>query len=175
MPCDAFPSPGDLSRRAALKAAAAIGAVAATLGSGGTVGHATAQEATPSAADSDLAVLIRATERERLRALVDADMEVAARLHADDVQLINPPGGTLSKDEYLGGIASGALDYLVFEPASEIRVRLYGKAAVIRYQSHLQIAVDGQDLGLGNVWHTDVYELRDGRWQAVWSQATSIH
>ena len=23
-------------------------------------------------------------------------------------------------------------------------------------------------------WHTDVYELRDDRWQAVWSQATRI-
>ena len=23
-------------------------------------------------------------------------------------------------------------------------------------------------------WHTDMYDLRDGRWQAVWSQATRI-
>ena len=23
-------------------------------------------------------------------------------------------------------------------------------------------------------WHTDIYELRDGRWQVVWSQATRI-
>ena len=29
-------------------------------------------------------------------------------------------------------------------------------------------------LDSGMFWHTDVYEIRDGRWQAVWSQATQI-
>jgi len=51
--------------------------------------------------------LLRATERNRLRALVEADMETAYQLHADDFQLINPAGGALSKEQYLGGIASG--------------------------------------------------------------------
>jgi len=89
-------------------------------------------------------------------------------------QLVNPTGETLSKDAYLGGIASGELDYLVFKPAAEIAVRFHGEAAVIRYRSNLQIAIGGQDLGLATFWHTDSYELRDGRWQAVWSQATGI-
>jgi len=34
--------------------------------------------------------LIRAIERERLRALVQVGMEVERRLHADNFQLINP-------------------------------------------------------------------------------------
>ncbi len=118
--------------------------------------------------------LIRATERQRLQALVEADIATAERLHADDFQLITPVGAAMSKEEYLGAIGSGGLDYLVFEPASEIAVRVYGEAAVIRYRSRLQVAVDGQDLGLGDNWHTDLYEQRDGRWQAVWSQATNI-
>ncbi|MGH7556791.1 MAG: nuclear transport factor 2 family protein [Gemmatimonadota bacterium] len=53
--------------------------------------------------------LIRATERERVRALAEANMEVARRLHADDFQLIDPFGDSLSKEQYLGGIASGEL------------------------------------------------------------------
>ena len=61
--------------------------------------------------------LIRATERERLRALVEANMEVVRQLHADDFQLINPLGQSLSKEQYLGGIASGDLDYLVWSPS----------------------------------------------------------
>jgi hypothetical protein len=134
----------------------------------------TAARATPSVAEGQLTDLIRATEAERLRALVEADMDVAGSLHADDFQLINPAGGTLSKEEYLGAIASGGLDYLVFEPVSEVRVRLYDQAAVIRYQSQLQIVIDGQDMGLSHFWHTDLYEQREGRWQAVWSQATEI-
>ncbi len=117
--------------------------------------------------------LIRATERERLRALVDADMEVARQLHADDFQLINPRGQSLSKEQYLGGIASGDLDYLVWEPES-IEVRLYDQAAVIRYQSQLEIIVQGQKVPRQRYWHTDSYENRNGRWQVVWSQATGI-
>ena len=117
--------------------------------------------------------LIRATERERLCALVEANMEVARQLHADDFQLINPLGQSLSKEQYLGGIASGDLDYLVWEPES-IEVRLYDQAAVIRYQSQLEIVVQGQKVPRQRYWHTDFYEKRNGRWQVVWSQATGI-
>ncbi len=69
-------------------------------------------------AGSDVADLIRATERERLRALVAADLSIADRLHADDFQLINPGGGVLTKAQYLGGIASGYLNYRLWEPDS---------------------------------------------------------
>jgi hypothetical protein len=71
----------------------------------------------------DRADQLRAIERARLRSLVDADMATARRLHADDFELINPVGGTLSKEQYLRRIASGELDYLEREPG-EIRVRL---------------------------------------------------
>jgi uncharacterized protein DUF4440 len=48
---------------------------------------------------------VRATERDRLRALVDADIAAARQLHADDFQLITPSGDSLSKDDYLGQVA----------------------------------------------------------------------
>jgi hypothetical protein len=118
--------------------------------------------------------LIRATERQRLHALVEADMGVAHMLHAEDFELVNPGGGVLSKQEYLGGIASGTINYVVFEPDSAIAVRLYGGAAVIRYRSLLEIVREGQQTPLRQYWHTDSYERRDGRWQVVWSQATAI-
>src|SRR5260370_35927184 len=127
------------------------------------------QEAAAAGMEADLS---RTTERERLRALVEGNMEVAHQLHADDFQLINPGGGSLSKEQYLGGIVSGQLKYLVFEPDA-IEVRVHRDAAVIRYQSNIQILVAGPLHG-GRFWHTDSYEKRDGRWQAVWSQATRI-
>ena len=68
---------------------------------------------------------LRATERERLQALVGADVARARRLHADDFQLINPLGGVLSKEQYLGGIESGQIHYLFWEPDA-IEVRIYG-------------------------------------------------
>lgn len=117
--------------------------------------------------------ILRDAERERLRSLVTPDLPVAERLHADDYELITPGGATMSKREYLDGIASGDLDYSVFEPISEIRVRLYAHAAILRYRVRIEILVSGEQ-DSGNFWHTDAYERRDDQWQAVWSQATRI-
>lgn len=121
----------------------------------------------------DEAALIRATERERLRALVGANVEAARALHADDFQLINPLGGSLSKDQYLDGVAAGVIDYLRWEPEM-IDVRQYGHAAVIRYRSQLEIVVQGQLISIRPYWHTDLYEKRNGAWQVVWSHATEV-
>jgi uncharacterized protein DUF4440 len=105
--------------------------------------------------------------------LVDADIERARQLHADDFQLVTPSGKELSKDEYLGDVASGEIDYLAWD-AGPIEVRLYGEAAVIRYRSELEIIASGDHGPRRPYWHTDLYELRDGRWQVVWSHATEI-
>jgi ketosteroid isomerase-like protein len=118
-----------------------------------------------------VADIVRATERERLRALVAGDLARACQLHSDDFQLINPLGGVLSKEQYLGGIGSGQLHYLYWEPES-IAVRVYGEVAIIRYQSQLEIVVQGRHIPRQRYWHTDLYERRGGQWQVVWSQAT---
>jgi hypothetical protein len=117
---------------------------------------------------------LRAVERERLRALVNADIAAAYRLHAQDFQLINPLGGALSKADYLGAIESGEIQYLMWEPGN-IEVKLYTDAAVLRYQAELRIKVKAlPDAPTGRFWHMDVYERRDGAWQVVWSQATQV-
>jgi hypothetical protein len=121
----------------------------------------------------DEAEQLRATEQDRLRSLVEADMDIARRLHADDFQLVDPSGATLTKDQYLGQIASGELDYVVWEPGP-MAVRRFADVAVLRYQARAQAVVAGQRTPLRRFWHTDVYEKRDGRWQVVWSQATLI-
>jgi hypothetical protein len=116
---------------------------------------------------------LRDIERRRLAALVEADIELARSLHAEDYELITPGGGSLSREDYLGGVGSGELHYLVFEPASEIRVRRKGPMAVLRYQARIEMEMTDR-VDRDRFWHTDIYELRDGRWQAVWSQATRI-
>ncbi len=115
---------------------------------------------------------LRATERERLQALVSGDVARAAQLHADDFQLINPLGGALSKDQYLGGISSGQIRYLHWEPGT-IAVRVYGDAAMMRYLSELEIVVQGRHIPRQRYWHTDLYERHGSQWQVVWSHATA--
>lgn len=117
---------------------------------------------------------LRDIERTRLNSLVESDLKTAQSLHADDFQLINPSGRTFSKEEYLGGISSGNLNYKIFKPESEIRVKIHGKSAIIRYISTIEITVGDSYYPPEKFWHTDTYEFRDGQWQVVWSQATTI-
>jgi len=115
---------------------------------------------------------IRQIEKQRVRALVDGDMEVAGRLHAEDFQLFTPDGTEYTKETYLGQIASGELDYRVWEPGP-IDVRLYDGAGVIRYDdSRFEVFVDGQLARSGLLRHTNLYEKRNGQWQLVWSHAS---
>jgi uncharacterized protein (TIGR02246 family) len=122
---------------------------------------------------SDAEDEVRAVERERMAAFVAKDIDALNRLHAYDYQLINPGGRELSKREYIGGIEGGMLAYNVWEADSPIDVRVFGDdAAAVRYRALIEVAVQGEAQPRMVLWHTDIYERRDGRWQAVWSQAT---
>ena len=113
-------------------------------------------------------------ERERLRALRECDLIAVDRLHADDYELITPGGRALSLPDYVGLITSGDFTYETFEPASPVRVRGFGSAAVIRYQARIVVSDAAGTADSGLFWHTDIWEPRGDSWRAVWSQATRI-
>ncbi len=117
---------------------------------------------------------LEALERERLRALRAGDLDVIERLHADDYELITPGGLALSKRDYVELVTSSDFTYEAFEPTSPVRVRVFGSAAVARYRAKIVVSdgAGGTDAGL--FWHTDIWELRDDQWRAVWSHATRI-
>jgi hypothetical protein len=131
------------------------------------VGHAQAAEAGAGAVD------LAAIEQARLQALVDADTATAGSLMADDFELVNPGGVKLSRNDYLGAVERGFIDYLVFEPSSPIIVDRSGNSAVLRFQVSFDLIVFGTRLTHAG-WVTELYELRKGRWQIVWEQATAV-
>lgn len=114
-----------------------------------------------------------AIEQARLQALMDADTATAGRLIAADFELVNPGGAALSRNDYLGAVEAGFIDYLVLEPASPIDVRRSGNSAVLRFQVNFDLVVAGTRLSHAG-WITELYELRNGRWQIVWEQATAV-
>ena len=116
---------------------------------------------------------IRGVERSRLKALVDGDIQAAGPLHSSDFQLITPIGALLNKEQYLGAIATGQITYVSWEPGP-IDVRHSGTSATVRYQADLEVIFGGHRVARSGYWHTDTYELNQGEWQAVWSQATAI-
>jgi hypothetical protein len=131
----------------------------------------TASSAAP--ANSSQADHLRAIEMTRLQALVDADTATARKLTAPDFQLINPAGAPLSRDEFLGGVDAGVVDFLVSEPSSPIAVRLSGDSATLRYQTAFDVIAGGTHV-THQAWTTALYERRHGRWQIVWEQSTAI-
>jgi Domain of unknown function (DUF4440) len=109
--------------------------------------------------------IVRATERQRLHALLHHDIDTARKLHASDFELINLLGETVSKEAYID--SGDAFAYTEFKPISPIRVRVHGDSAVIRYESEIE-----QHGRRGHYWHTDLYEKQNGQWKIVWSQTT---
>lgn len=115
---------------------------------------------------------LREIERQRTQALVRRDMDLAWALHAPDYQLITPGGVSFGRERYLDKIAAGEMVYRQWTPGS-IAVRFSERMALLRYRVTLQF--DGDPPGRPfDCWHLDSYELCDGVWQAVWSQATRI-
>lgn len=116
---------------------------------------------------------LRTIERSRVRALVQRNVDLAAPLHAADFQLVTPVGMTLTRAQYLGVIQSGHLVYTSWDP-QDIDVRLHDHVAALRYRSSMQVSFGAHQVPRADYWHTDLYEQRDGGWQVVWSQATTI-
>ena len=126
-----------------------------------------------SPASSSQANRLRAIETTRLHALVDADTATARKLTAPDFQLINPAGVPLSRNDFLGAVDAGVIDFLVNEPSSPIAVRLSGDSATLRYKTAFDVVAGGTHV-THQGWTTALYERRDGHWQIVWAQSTAI-
>jgi Domain of unknown function (DUF4440) len=146
-----------------------LAALAATL----VVGAGVVMASSAAPASSSQANRLRAIETHRLQALVDADTATARKLTAPDFQLINPAGAPLSRDDFLGGVDAGVIDFLSLEPRSPIAVRLSGNSANLRYKTAFDLVVGGTHL-THEAWTTALYERRHGRWQIVWGQTTAI-
>jgi hypothetical protein len=114
------------------------------------------------------AEFFRTLEVRRTRALVERDLATLDELHAPDYQLITPSGTVLSREAYLDAIKAGPF-YAAWEIGA-MSVRTSAHMAVVRYQALLRFP-SGREVAC---WHTDSYERRSRRWQAVWSQATEI-
>ncbi len=118
----------------------------------------------PAMTDQDFGAL----ERARTQALVQRDLPAIERLHAPEYELITPAGRILTRTRYLAAIADRPF-YTAWAMGA-VRVRCASAMAALRYRARLGFP-SGAVL---DCWHTDVYELRAGAWQAVWSQATRL-
>ena len=108
-----------------------------------------------------------------MRALVGRDIALAQALHSPEFHLITPRGSTYSRESYLQAVQIGKIAYLKWEAAG-ILVRRFGGVTLLRYQAEVEMPGAPGEQSAFACWHTDSYELHNGLWQVVWSQATLI-
>ncbi|HOB95631.1 MAG TPA: nuclear transport factor 2 family protein [Aquabacterium sp.] len=110
----------------------------------------------------------RTLERRRTQALVDRDLPLIERLHAPDYQLITPAGRVFSRARDLAAIAEAP--FYAGWTHGAMQVRLAPGMALLRYPATITFP-SGKVV---RCWHTDSYEVIDGDWLAMWSQATPL-
>jgi uncharacterized protein (TIGR02246 family) len=117
---------------------------------------------------------LKAIEQQRITAITGKDADALQRLLADDYHLINPGGQQVGKFDLVNGIREGFISYSLWEVDGAMAVVASEAMAVVRYRASLQVTVQGEAQPPQRLWHTEVYQQRDGAWQAVMSQDTRV-
>jgi ketosteroid isomerase-like protein len=124
------------------------------------------------AADADTERDIARLSRQAIDARLKADTAALDALLADDYVGISPSGEVGSKAEALKRLKDGTLHFDTIEP-SEVRVRVYGDAAVLTDRGHVKVTNRGRADTL-SVRVTEVYAKQGGTWRCVSAQVTRI-
>ena len=115
---------------------------------------------------------VKKLNQEWMESYVKRDTAFLERHLSDDYISTFPDGTVLDKKGEIESVKSGAVALTEMKP-SEMKVRIYGEAAVITGRSTIKAKVKGQDVS-GEYRFTDVWIRRGDRWQAVASQVTRI-
>ena len=110
-------------------------------------------------------------ERDVAKANVTKDAAVMRRILADDYVEVTSRGTSHTKAEALAGLQSNS--FTSFD-ADNLKVRIYGDAAVVTGRSTYSGTFEGVNYTKRQVLFTDTFVKKDGRWQEVASHATLI-
>ena len=116
---------------------------------------------------------LRTLATTEFQAFVTADSSQLDHILGPDFTLITPSGDAWSRQKLLTSIGSGELSLQTFQPRSTIEVRLDCEAAVLTYQSEVDVTFGSMHYQ-HEARHVDVYERRDSQWLKVWAQTTAV-
>ncbi len=105
-------------------------------------------------------------------AYMRGDAEALDQLWADDLIVTMTDMSIMTKPKAIGVLRSGRMKFPRYE-TSDIRIRVYGDAAVVTGRLQRARKINGQNVD--DDWRfTKVYIRRAGRWQVVaWHASTS--
>jgi len=105
-------------------------------------------------------------------AVVKKDVAFLDRILADDCLVTDPEGNVSTKAQEIASVKSEV--YLVTSCVHhEMKVRVYGNAAVVTGRSTLNETYKGKDYSIQAQW-TDTWVKLNGRWQCVAEHSSMI-
>ncbi len=81
--------------------------------------------------------------------------------------------GPKTKAQILADLKSGNLKAELPQTSAEMKVRLFGDTAIVTGGDDFKGSYKGKDISGHEIW-TDIFVKRNGRWQAVASQNTTV-
>jgi ketosteroid isomerase-like protein len=105
-------------------------------------------------------------------ASVKRDVTALGRIMADDWTIADPEGTVENKTQALAEIKSGE-DLTMSAVADEMKVRVYGHAAVVLGRNTVKEQLKGKEIS-GQYRFTDTWVKKGGRWQCVATAVTKI-
>jgi hypothetical protein len=120
----------------------------------------------------DASAHILALEKHRREAMVGEDIATLELLLAADATYTHSNGRVQTRDELLGVLVDGSVDYRSIIVSSE-SVRVYGTVAVVTGEQRIEVSADGQLIKSQSSF-TSVYAVIDGDWKMVAYQSTPM-
>jgi ketosteroid isomerase-like protein len=103
---------------------------------------------------------------------VKKDLAVIDRLLADDFITTDPQGEVFTRAEEIAFLKTGE-DVVSYAALRDVKVRVYGDAAVVTYVYQAQETLKGRDVSGTSRW-TDTWVKRGGSWRCVASHGSMI-
>lgn len=100
------------------------------------------------------------------------DASAPTRILADDFTFTNPSGEVMTKEQRIGEIKPGGIQFDSYT-ADDVKVRVYGDTAVVTHRATLSGKRGAQSLA-GQYRATTVFVKKGGNWQVVAAQSTRI-
>jgi hypothetical protein len=111
-------------------------------------------------------------EQKLVDGVVGGKLAEIKKYYADDFTITTPEGMVLTLSELLGFLQSGDLK-LESSVNSEMKVKIYGNTALVKYVSMDKGKFKGNEISSKTQW-TDVFMKVKGKWLAVSSHGTPI-
>lgn len=115
---------------------------------------------------------IESAEMQRYQAMFDENFEALGRMLGDDLVYTHSSASTDSKSSYIEAMRSRKFHYKAVK-REDVKTRLYGDVAVVTGRATINVAVNGADKKIKNVY-TNVWVKRAGGWQMVHWQSTPL-